>query len=70
LLFIDGEWLQGEKRTNHVFAHRVGLSLCLDPHRAMNIEPSMSPKEKTVAPFGAEELLGYLPFHKEIGALV
>jgi len=36
--FIEGEAFQGEKRPDHVFAHPLGLSLCLGPDPAMNIE--------------------------------
>jgi hypothetical protein len=34
-LFIEGESLQGQQRPNHVLAHPLGLSLCLDPDPAV-----------------------------------
>jgi len=57
--FIEGEAFQGEKRPDHVFSHPLGLSLCLGPDPAVNIEPRMPPGEEAVRPFGAQQLLAH-----------
>jgi len=54
--FIEGETLQGEKRSDHVFAHPLGLSLCLGPDPAVDIEPCVTPGKKAFFPFGTEEV--------------
>jgi hypothetical protein len=36
--FIQGEPLQGQERADHVFAHPLGLFLCLSTCQAVNIE--------------------------------
>jgi len=55
--FIEGEAFKGEQRPDHVFAHPIGLSLCLGPDPAMNIEPRVPPGEEAFRPFGAEKFL-------------
>ena len=47
-----------EKRDrDHVFSNPLGLSLCLCPDPAVDIEPRVLPGEESVCPFGAEEFL-------------
>ena len=55
--FIEGEPFQREQRPDHGFSHPLGLSFCLGPDPAVDIEARVPPGEKAVCPFGAEKLL-------------
>jgi hypothetical protein len=56
-LFIEGEALQGQKRTDHVLSHPLGLFPGLGPNPAMNIEPRVPPGNDPFHPLRAQKLL-------------
>jgi hypothetical protein len=54
---IAGEALQGKERPDHVFSRPLGLSFCLGPDPAVDIETRVPPGEKAYRPFGTQKLL-------------
>lgn len=55
-VFVEAEPLQGQRRTEHVISHPLGLGLCFSPDPAMDIESRMAQGEKVFGPFRAQEL--------------